>query len=130
MQKYEVQKEDYYHNNHNLPVYSQQQSRFDTHDIIAILLDPDICDEQVCKTQSVNTEHNSTFVVNLSELSDPKDIYVDDMGSSRYNGVYRSWVTVESDGFMLSHGKAKPSEVSTVEGTLLPNNQKVFCPQN
>ena len=57
VQKYEVQKEDYYHNNHNLPVYSQQQSRFDTHDIIAILLDPDICDEQVCKTQSVNIEH-------------------------------------------------------------------------
>ena len=75
----------------------------------------------MCKTQPVNIEHNSTFVVNLSELSDPKDIYVDDMGSSRYNGVNRSWVTVESDGFMLSRGKAKPSEVSTIEGTLYQN---------
>ena len=126
MQKYEIQKEDYYHDNHNLPVYSRQQSRFDTHDIITILLDPDLCDERVCKTQPINIEHNSTFVVNLSELSDPKDIYVDDMGSWRYNGVYRSWITVESDGFMLSHGKAKPSEVSTIEGTLYQITKKYF----
>ena len=70
MQKYEIQKEDYYHDNYNLPVYSRQQSQFDTHGIITILLDRDSCDYQVCKTQPINIEHNSTFVVNLSDLSD------------------------------------------------------------
>ena len=28
------------------------------------------------------------------------------MGSWRYNGVYRTWITVEDNGFMVSHGPA------------------------
>ena len=64
----------------------------------------------------MSTEHNTTFIVNLTELRDPKDIYVDDMGSWWYSGVYKLWVSVESDGFMVSHGKEKPS--ATIHGTL------------
>ena len=62
------------------------------------------------------------------ELRDPKDIYMDDMGSWRYNGVYKLWVSVDSDGFMVSHGKEKPS--MTVEGTHYHNNKEVFLSQN
>lgn len=124
MQKFNVLEKDFYHENCNLPVYSRQQSRFDTQEIITILLDPDLQQEQVCKTQPVSIEHNATFVVNLSELRDPKDIYVDDMGSWRYNGVYKSWVSVESDGFMVSHGKEKPS--TTIHGTLYHITKKYF----
>ena len=101
---------DFYHNNYHLPVFSRQSSRFDTQEILSILLDPDLKEEHICKTQPVNVEHNSTFIVDLSLLGRPKDIYVDDMGSWKYNGVYRTWVTVESDGFMITHGKSKPSE--------------------
>ena len=96
MKQFNVLKKDFYHGNCNLPVFSRQH----TQEIITILLDPDLKDEQVCTTQP---ERNATFVVNLSELRDPKDIYVDNMGSWRYNGVYKSWVSVESDGFMVSH---------------------------
>ena len=127
MKQFNVLKKDFYHGNCNLPVFSRQQSRFATQEIITILLDPDLKDEQVCTTQPVSVEHNATFVVNLSELRDPKHIYVDDMGSWRYNGVYKSWVSVESDGFMVSHGKEKPS--MTVEGTL-SYNKEVFLSQN
>ena len=115
--KINVLEKDFYHGDCNLPVYSRQQSRFDTQEIITILLDPDLKDEQVCKSQPVSIEHNAIFVVNLSELRDPKDIYVDDMGSWRYNGVYKSWVSVEVDGFMVSHGKKKPS--TTKDGTCI-----------
>ena len=101
---------DFYLGNIKLPVYSRQCSRFDTQEIMMILLDPDLKDERVCKVQPANIEHNATFVVNLSELDDPKDIYVDDMGAWKYNGVYRTWIAVESDGFMLAHGKNKPSD--------------------
>ena len=102
--------DDFYHNNHHLPVFSRRSSRFDTQEILSILLDPELKEECICKTQPVNVEHNTTFVVDLSLLGSPKDIYVDDMGSWKYNGVYRTWVNVESDGFMVTHGKSKPSQ--------------------
>ena len=80
--------------------------------MLLILLDPNLKEERVCKIQTVNVEHNSTFIVDLSLLGSPKDIYVDDMGSWKYNGVYRTWVTVESDGYMTTRGKLKPSVTS------------------
>ena len=43
-------------------------------------------------------------------LDSPKDIYVDDMGSWKYNGVYRTWVNIELDGFMVTRRKSKPSQ--------------------
>ena len=52
---------DFYHNKHHLPVFSHQSSRFDTQEIVSILLDPDLKEEHICKTQLVNVEHNSTF---------------------------------------------------------------------
>ena len=58
----------------------------------------------------MNVEHNSTFIVDLLQLGSSKDIYVDDMGSWKYNGVYRTWVSVESDGFMISRGKSKSAK--------------------
>ena len=119
--------EEFYHNNRNLPVFSHQSSRFDTQEMLSILLDPDLKEERICKTQPVNVEHNSTFIVDLSLLGSPKDIYVDDMGSWKYNGVYRTWVTVESDGYMTTHGKMKPSESQIKEeGTLYHLEKKYF----
>ena len=78
--------------------------------MLSILLDPNLKDELICNTQPVNVEHNSTFIVDLLQLGSSKDIYVGDMGSSKYNGVYHTWVSVESDGFMISHGKSKPAK--------------------
>ena len=49
-------------------------------------------------------------------MNNPKDIYVDDMGSWKYNGVYRTWITVEEDGFMTFQGKNPPA--NTPDGFL------------
>ena len=116
--------EDFYHSNRMLPVYSHQQSRFDTQDIISILLNPELKNERVCKSQPVNVEHNATFVVDLTELESPKDMYADDMGSWKYNGVYRAWATVESDGFTSTHGNRKPCR--SEEGTVYHIVKKYF----
>ena len=105
MQRVDATESKFYNGNNKLPVYSVQASRFDTQEMVMILLDPDLDPDLVCKTQPVNVEHNATFIVNLSELNNPKDIYVDDMGS--WNGVYLSWITIE-DGFMIFQGKNQP----------------------
>ena len=105
--KPDVEPVDFYHP--NLPAYSRQSTRYDTQEIVSILLDPHMKDDRVCKTQVTCVEHNATFVVDLSCLATPKDMYVDDMGSWKYNGVYRAWVTVDSNGFVSSHGTCKPT---------------------
>ena len=87
----------------NLPTYSRKSTRYDTQEIVSILLDPDMKGDRVCKTQVTCVEHNATFIVDLSCLGTIKDMFVDDMGSWKYNGVYRAWVTVDSNGFVSSH---------------------------
>jgi hypothetical protein len=56
-------KDDLYHNNPKLPVYSCTSARLDTHDIVNALLDPE---PKVCSMQPVNVENNAVFTVDLS----------------------------------------------------------------
>ena len=124
MQRVVTRESKFYNGNTKLPVYSVQASRYDTQEMVMILLDPDLDSDLVCKTQPVNIEQNATFIVNLSELNNPKDIYVDDMGSWKYNGVYRTWITVEEDGFVVFQGKKQP--VDTPDGSLYHIVKKYF----
>ena len=47
-------------------------------------------------------------MVDLGKLETTKDLYYDDMGSWKHNGVHHSWVEVDNLGFVTSHGKLKP----------------------
>ena len=105
--------DDFYHGNSKLPVYSRCATRLDTQELVTILLDPDLKQEKICKTQLVVVEHNAVFIVDLSALECVKDLNCDDMGSWQLNGVYRAWVHVDSNGFVTSHGKMKPTKSST-----------------
>ena len=124
MQRVDTTESKFYNGNKKLPVYSVQASRFDTQEMIMILLDPKLDPDLICQTQPVNIEHNATFIVNLSELNNPKDIYVDDMGSWKYNGVYRTWIMIEEDGFMTFQGKNQPG--NTPNGSLYHIVKKYF----
>ena len=58
--------------------------------------------------QPINVENNTVFVVDLGKLKSAKDIYCDDMGSWRHNGVYHTWLDVDSNGHVSTLGKQKP----------------------
>ena len=88
------------------------------------MLDPELKQDRVCLTQVTCVEHNSTFIVNLTKLSSPKDVYADDMGSWKYNGVYRAWVAINEDGFVTAHGSKKPTECE--DDRLFYINKKYF----
>ena len=105
--------DDFYHGNSDLSVYSRCTTRLDTQELVSILLDPDLKQEKICKTQPVVVEHNAVFVVDLSALECVKDLNCDDMGSWQSNGVYRAWMDVDSNGFVSSHGKSKPTKSSS-----------------
>ena len=65
-------------------------------------------------------------MVDVTELESPKDMYTDDMGSRKYNGVYRAWDTVESDGFTNTHGNRKPCR--SEKGTVYHIQSTLRCP--
>lgn len=106
--------DDFYNGNRKLPVYSHCTARLDTQELVTILLDPDLKQEKTCKTQPVVVEHNAVFIVDLSALECVKDLNCDDMGSWQSNGVYRAWIHVDSNGFVSSHEKLKPTKSSGV----------------
>ena len=73
--------DDFYNGNRKLSVYSCCTVRLDTQELVTILLDPDLKQEKICKTQPVVVEHNTVFIVDLSALECVKDLNCDDMGS-------------------------------------------------
>ena len=80
----------------------------DTQEIVNAILDPELDESTVCSIQPLHVQHNVVFVVNLAKLGNVKDLYCDDMGSWRCNGVYRSWLKVNDIGFVTCYGKSKP----------------------
>lgn len=103
--------EDHYHGNKKLPVYLRQSRRLDTQDMAGILLEPNMDEQMLCSIQPLNVEHNTVFVIDLSKLKRTKDIFCDDMGSWKYNGVFVVWVDVAENGFTTTctYGKIKPA---------------------
>ena len=101
---------DYYHDNKQLPVYIRQSTRLDTLEMADILLDPNMMEGRICSIPPVNIEHNVIFVVDLSKLKNIRDIFCDDMGSWKYNGIFKTWIQSDDNG-LVHCGKKKPSDV-------------------
>ena len=105
---------EFYNGNPKLPVYSYHPTRLDTQEIVNALLDNELKDNMLCSVQPTNVENNVVFVVDLGKLETTKDLYCDDMGSWKHNGVHHSWVEVDDLGFVTSHGKLKPPSAANV----------------
>ena len=60
-----------------------------------ILLDPELSPDLVCTRMPFDVDCNSVFVIDMSKLSNPKDIACDDMGVWKWNGSYRRWLSVD-----------------------------------
>ena len=81
--------------------------RYDTQEVITILFDPDLNTYKICKAQPTDIAHNTVFVVDLPKLRCTKDLYCDDMGSWRCNGIYKSRIEVDFTGYITIYGKSK-----------------------
>ena len=60
--------DDFYHGNRNLPVYSRSAVRYDTQEVVTILLDPELSANKICTRQPTDVAHNTAFVVDISKL--------------------------------------------------------------
>ena len=101
---------EYYSGRKELPIYTRQKKHLSTTQIVETLLDPDLDQAQICKTQPVGVESNLAFIVDLKHLKNPKDILCDELGSWKCNGCHHTWVVVDEFGIADVCGKKKPSD--------------------
>ena len=66
-----------------LPVYGYPKRGYSSDEIVHNLLNPIFKEELLSETHPVSVEHNVSFVVDLTSLSDPNDVRADDLGSHR-----------------------------------------------
>ena len=86
-------------------MYCQSSSLITTVQCIDILLDPELSENVVCTQVPFDVNCNSLFVVDLSKLSNPRDISCDDMGVWKWSGSYRRWLSVNGLGYVQILGK-------------------------
>ena len=99
---------EYYSGRKDLPIFARQKKHLSTAAIVEALLDPDLEQDQICKTQPVGIESNLAFIVDLKHLKHPKDVLCDELGSWKCNGCHHTWVVVNEDGIADICGKEKP----------------------
>ena len=101
----------YWNGNSKLPVYSNEKECMSTEAATKIILDENFDESMVCQMQPTCVDKNTVFVVDLKQLSNPKDINCDDMGSWRANGTHRSDLLVNTKGniVILSQRKVDKS---------------------
>lgn len=114
---------EYYGGREDLPIFVKQKKHLTTTQIMETLLDPDIDENQICKTQPIAVESNLAFVVDLKHLKHPKDLLCDELGTWKCNGCRRTWVVVDDYGVANICGKEKPFKV---EGSLYQVTKKYY----
>ena len=71
---------EYYGERTDLPIFARQKKHLSTTEIVEALLDPDLEQDQICKTQPVGIENNLAFIVDLKHL---KHVLCDELRSQR-----------------------------------------------
>ena len=59
----------------------------------------------VCTRMPFDVDRHSLFVIDMSKLSNPKDISCDDMGVWKWNGSYRRRLAVDKKEVTTALGK-------------------------
>ena len=93
------------HDLSTLPIYCQSSKQLSTIQCVNILLDPELSSDSLCSRVPFDVNCNSVFVIDMSILSDPKDVVCDDMGVWRWKGSYRRWLCVDETGYIEMIGK-------------------------
>ena len=99
------------HNNPEIPLYSKSSRFHNTTEILNIILDPELDELCVCSQLPFGVDCNSVFLVDMTKLRSPRDIVCDDMGSWKWGGSYRMWLSLDETGFVAVIGKAKPDSI-------------------
>lgn len=109
--------------NESFPMTEINDGEFSVTETAHILLSTNPKSEAVCQTSPKGTQQNSCFLVNLTNLKDPRDVRVDDLGTWRHNGVVTTYLSVNQsgnkEGEICQHPKNfKPSKKDMEDRTM------------
>ena len=88
----------YFAGNESFHMTDINDGEFSVTETAHILLSTNPTSEAVCQTSPKGTQQNSCFLVNLTNLKDPRDVRVDDLGTWRHNGVVTTYLSVNQSG--------------------------------
>lgn len=97
------------HGRSDLFIYAKEAKLLSTEVIMNTTLNPDLSEKQICSKVPLGVNYNLVFLVDLSKLGTSRDIVCDDMGSWKWGGSYRMWLSVDEFGDVFVRGKSKPS---------------------
>ena len=84
--------------NESFPMTEINDGKFSVTETAHILLSTNPTSEAVCETSPRGTQQNSCFLLNLTNLKDPRDVRVDDLGTWRHIGVLTTYLSVNQSG--------------------------------
>ena len=87
----------YYEDDPQLPIYATPSCGYPLHELIDILLKPDMPSKQICTVQPLAVAQNAAFVVSIDSV-DFSDLKADDLGSWKATGTKRMYFRVLPSG--------------------------------
>lgn len=104
---------EYYKEDPQLPIYAQYACGYPTHELIDVLLKPDISSQHVCTVQPLSVTRNAAFVVDI-DVVDFSDLKADDLGSWKGTGTKKMYFRFVASGAIRFTDK-KPNSSSTYQ---------------
>jgi len=108
---------EYYKDDTQLPIYGAPTAGYPVHELIDILLKPDLPPEHVCTVQPLSVTQNAAFVVSIDSV-EFEDLKADDLGSWKGTGTKRMYFRVLQSG-AVRFTLAKPSSSVAAQYFLL-----------
>ena len=84
---------EYYKDDPQLPIYRVPTSGYPVHELIDILLKPDLPPEHICTVQPLTVTQNAVFVFSIDRV-ELEDLKADDLGSWKGTGTKRIYFRV------------------------------------
>ena len=119
---------EYYKEDPQLPIYAAPTSGIPLHELIDILMKPDIPAERVCTVQLLGVTQNAAFVVSIDSV-DFGDLKADDLGSWKGTGTKRMYFRVLPSGATSHPRSPLPSVSSQPTFHSQPADHSRTCPQ-
>lgn len=113
-----MSKIEYLQGDQDLPMwYTSVRSLSSTDIVRAVLFETEYIKPWVCRKQPLSVNRNATFLVDLTLLPSPKDIFADDMGVWKHTGSPSQYFEVKKNRYgglkeIVSLGKKRPKRMT------------------
>ncbi len=113
---------EYHLGNDKYPIWERcaNYREYPTSEVVRLLMGKDVPPECVCSSVPTRAQSNMSFVVNMKNVKDPKDLRADDNGVWIHKGLRSLWISVSGQKVDILSRKGRPK-------FRLGGSAKMFC---